>query len=572
MIAITLLLGTAWVSLGDLAPDSTVTDTSLKQIVVAGVMPAWRALDLEALAELRPVLRDGKRHFVRNESVRKRLEDEDRELTEQYVASWHETLKADPLGKLTADQVSERFEKLRRDIDERRMVPGQMASSGIGGSMAARVVQSLEPKSIELRDGEARFWTVDTAKFKEMEQLKAITEEMERRYPVIPEGVTFSDHSRAAHNLTTQEVKKWAKCTSLTLFGRRSGSVLLLDTAGFDAEGKWVVSSRRTFEATAKHDAGTWPELPSGAVTMTPHTREWVDFGTIRPSLWYHDGLVAPRSSLDQAVAELLLAHWANDGVQTVAGWVPTSVLTTLVKNRRGADTISAAVWTELKKSLVVVHNKERKLVLIRPRFLLAGERERMEPSVWTTFATGNFTFSRWGAALAQSPVGIEWNPITQNVQRTLQAMEPRTSTWTGVTFAAAKSEPWLRIFAWMNPFPYIDETVPYNDRKPTTRQSIWYVATGDVRTPLAYAGEVGKVEVFKDTKFPYRIGSFSTAEEWKSRARHEAIESDFEVGSMETHEARYRVQALPAEMFGQSVHDLGVGSGVIKRMRWEPK
>ncbi len=526
-------------------------------------MPAWRASDLEALAELKPVLRDGKRHFVRTEAVRNRLEDEDRELTEQYVASWGESLRADPLGELTADQVSQRFEKLRRDLEQGQVVPGQMATSGIGNSISALVVQSLGVGTLRLRDGEARLWTVEVHQLKEMDNLRAVAEELERRYPVIPPGNTRTDKSFSAHMVTTLDVKKWASCTTLTVFGRRSGALLHLATHGFDAEGKMVIYARHTVVAAPKHDTVEWPDMQSGALTMTPNIREWLDFATIRPSHWYHDGMTAPRSSLDQAVAEMLLAHWAKNGVQTVAGWVPTSTLTTLLKDRQQADTISSAVWNDLKKILVITHDKERKLVLMRPRNLLAAERERIEPTVWSTFAVGKFTFARWGAALASSPVGIEWNAITQTVQRTLQAMDDRVPTWTALTFAAAKSEPWLRVFAWTHPFPY-------DYRIPATRQSIWYIATEDVRTPLAYAGDVGKVEAYKDTKFPVRISSFWTAQDWKSRARQSPIESDFEVGTIETHEARYRVQAIPNMIFGASVHDLGVGTGVIKRMRWE--
>lgn len=562
MVLIFLLL-TRSVPLLAIAPESAINDTSLNQITVAGAMPEWRASDLDTLVALQPVLRDGKRHFVRTEAVRKRLEEEDRELTEQYAASWREALKAEPLDKLTADRMSERFEKLRRDLDERRITPGQFASTGIGGSIAALVVGSLQPGTINLKDGEARLWTVDTTKFKEMDNLVAVAEELGRRYPVIPKSNTVTDHSLAAHSATTLDVQKWAKCANLTVFARRSGAVLLLATHGFDAEGRMLVFARHTVSANASHSGEEWPDLESGPLTMTPNLREWVDFATIRPSLWYHDGVTAPRSSLDQAVAEMLLAHWAKDGVQTVAGWVPTSTINMFLKHRQRADTISAALWNDLRKTLVVAHDKERKLVLIRPRFVLAGERARMEPSVWATFASGKFTFARWGAALAASPVGIEWNAVTQSVQRTLQAMDPRVPAWTGLTFAAAKSEPWLRVFAWMHPFPYADGT-------PATRQAIWYIASGDVRTPLAYDGEVGKVEAFKDIHFAYRMSSYWTAEDWKSRARHSPIESDFEVGSIETHEARYRVQAIPNMVFGASVHDLGVGTGVIKRMRWE--
>ncbi len=526
-------------------------------------MPEWRASDLEALAELKPVLRDGKRHFVRTKAVQERLDEEDRELTEQYVASWREALKAEPLDKLTADRMSERFEKLRRDLDERRITPGQFAATGIGASMAALVVDSLRPETIRLKDGEARLWTVDTTKFKEMANLVAVAEELGRRYPVIPTSNTVTDHSLAAHTATTLDLQKWAKCANLTVFARRSGAVLLLATHGLDAEGRMLIFARHTFAANVSNNGAVLPDLETGALKMAPNLREWVDFATLRPSLWYHDGLKPPRSSLDQAVAEMLLAHWAKDGIQTVAGWVPTSTLTTILKHRQQADTISTTVWNDLKKILVISHDKERKLILIRPRFVLDGERQRIEPSVWATFASGNFTFARWGDALAGSPVGVEWNAITQSVQRTLQAIDPRVPTWTALTFAAAKSEPWLRVFAWTHPFPYDYQTL-------VTRQSIWYIATGDVRTPLAYAGEVGNAKAFKDIHFAYRMSSFWTAEDWKSRARHSPIESDFEVGTIETHEARYRVQAIPNMIFGASVHDLGVGTGVIKRMRWE--
>lgn len=562
-MVLALLFLNGSVPLTSLVPDSTVTDTSLKQIVVAGRMPEWHASDLQVLAEITPVLRDGSRHFVRTKSAWKRLEDEDRELSEQCAMSWHEALKADPLSSLTADQVSERFEKLRRDLDERKITPGQIAASGIGGSMSALVVMSLKPEVIGLKDGEARLWTVDATKFKEMDNLMAVAEELGRRYPVIPTSNTVSDHSLAAHNATTLDVQKWSRCASLTVFARRSGAVLLLETFGFDSAGNWIAGAKRSHLGTYGGTLGTESTLPSGALTMTPNLREWLDFATVRPSLWYHDALKPPRSSLDQAVAEGFLAHWARDGVQTVAGWVPTSTLSTFLKHRQSADTISAAVWNDLEKTLTITHDKERKLVLIRPKFTLAGERERMEPAVWATFASGKFTFARWGVALAASPVGVEWNAVTQTVQRTLQAMDPRVPAWTGLTFAAAKSDAWLRIFAWTHPFP-IDDVLT------TSRKSIWYLATGDVRTPLAYAGEVGKVEAFKDIHFAFRMSSFWTAQDWKSRARQGPIESDFEVGSIETHEARYRVQAIPNMVFGESVHDLGVGTGVIKRMRWE--
>lgn len=560
MVLLALLIFKPWVSLSEIAPSSVILETNLEQIVVAGPSPNWRHSDLEALAELRPVLRDGKRHFVRTQAARERLGDEDVKLTEQYADSWREALKVDPLIDVTADLIIRRFEQLHRELDEQRIAPGQIASAGLGDSVAALIVQNLESTALRLRDGEARLWSVDASKIPAIKDLQAVEEELKQRSVEVPK----SNNGQAAYRATVADLKVWARCTKLTVFARRSGSFLHLATHGYNSEGTMLVFARRSVQASSKPDVHKWPILPAGALKITVAARQWLDFAIPRPALWFHEGISVPRSSLDQAFAELLLAHWAKGDVQTVAGWVPTSTLTTILKHRQGADSISANVWEDLKKTLVVIYDKERKLVLIRPRMLLAGERERMEPSVWLVFASGTFTFARWGAALAQSRVGVESNTSGQIVQRTLQAMEPRTPYWTALTFAAAKSESWLRVFAWTHPFPY-------DYRTPATRQSIWYIATGDVRTPLAYAGEMGKVEAFKDTKSPVRISSFWTARDWQQRAAREAIESDFEVGSIETHEARYRVQAIPNMVFGASVHDLGVGSGVIKRMRFEP-